>query len=75
MMRALECAGELNSGERGGMKLLDSNPEGAPFISPGRNSAVPVERSNESRRDGTGSHAHSLAPEGLAVHLWVGFQS
>jgi threonylcarbamoyladenosine tRNA methylthiotransferase MtaB len=37
------------------------SPEGAAFISPGRKSGAPAEKSNESRRDGTASHAHSLA--------------
>jgi threonylcarbamoyladenosine tRNA methylthiotransferase MtaB len=37
------------------------SPEGAAFISPGRKSGAPAEKSNESRRDGTASHTHSLA--------------
>ena len=37
------------------------SPEGAAFFSPGRKSGAPVKKSNESRRDGRASHAHSLA--------------
>jgi 16S rRNA (guanine(527)-N(7))-methyltransferase RsmG len=58
----------LNSGREGGTKPLDSSPEEAAFVSPGRRSGVLVKKSNESRRDGTGSHTDSLAPEGTLTN-------
>ncbi len=50
-------------------------PKGAVWESPARKCRDEVGRWNESRRDDTGSHAHSSAPENLNQSLIREFQT
>jgi hypothetical protein len=67
---ALQCVREnFDLAETAEQALPNPSPAGAGWESPARECRVEVGQRSESRRDGTSSHAHTLAPEVLVYAI------